>query len=275
VEAAKPVPLSRAATGEQLWVMKVPKFLTKLFDEKSTAGRSLGTVQPGAAASSSQATSYTLTLDSGALLEGIPREYEMNFSAPPPATYLLSHEEEQHALPGSSKSSAVVTTSSQLVGRVIGKGELRPLGLGDDYRGLVRERLELADKKARAVGLIDDDEVLKKPALSHKDTQRDEKRAKEKRGLQRELASTKRAKNASFTKKELKERVLELFGQQEYWGKPQLIAQIGSSEGVAKMLEELCVKIKQKGPHYSDFQLKPELSGRVAAGSSKARLEES
>jgi len=277
------VPLSMTRANDQVWVLKVPKFLSRYLSDERLGGKALGTVvkqEVGGSSSSSSAASarptYELRLDAASLPEGMPRDYQVSFSTPPPATYVLSHPATaEQAVTQQQGAGKGLATSAQHEGRVIAKGEIRPSGGvdDDDYRSLMRERFEKADTKARQVGIVEDDSQLKRTALSHKDTQRDERRALKKRGEQRELQASKRPKHVTLSKKELRDRVVELFGQKAYWQKPELVKELGNAEGLKSCLDELCIKITQRGPHYGDFELKPELSGRAA--SSKAKSDES
>lgn len=216
--------------------------------------------------------------DESTLPEGIPRDYEVNFGLAPPATYIFSHtapEQLSAAAAATAVANGGAAAAARHEGRVVSKGEIRPKGLDEDYRSLVRERYEKADMKTRQVGIVEDEELLKKPSLNHFGTQQAEKKAKEMRGEKLALAASKRARHVPLSKKELRDKVLELFGQQAYWGKPQLVAAMAigpKQEGLKACLDEVCVKITQRGPHYNDYQLKPELSGRASA-TSKARAE--
>lgn len=96
--------LAMRSASEKVWVMKVPRFLMDHLGS-STPGAGCGTVtadgEVGAGAASSSgagaagvppgaASTYTLTLPSEGLPEGLPREYELRFTAAPPATYVFS-----------------------------------------------------------------------------------------------------------------------------------------------------------------------------------------
>mmetsp|Transcript_23256 Transcript_23256/g.59294 ORF Transcript_23256/g.59294 Transcript_23256/m.59294 type:complete len:277 (-) Transcript_23256:551-1381(-) len=264
------LPLAMSRAGEEIWVLKVPKFLASHLQGGHLVNETLGTVKPTAAASSSTAASsgtpsFTLTLEGSKIPEGMPREYELNFSATPPATYVFSHGLEDGAAAASQVGAAAAVKDLQHEGRVVAKGEIRPSAINDDYKSLVRERFLRADEKSAQMAIIADDSQVDRQALDHNKVKRDERLAKQKRGEKRELASNKRARSAPLSKQELREKVLQLFATQEYWGKPQLQAAIGSSEGLGACLTELCVKILKRGPNYGDYELKPELSGKAGA----------
>jgi hypothetical protein len=275
--------LAMGDANEQLWVLKVPKFLNNYFSVQHAAGRPLGTIAPssssaGASSSSSASTAYTLTLDGATLPEGIPCDYEVNFGLAPPATYIFSHSAAEPPKRSSSSTAPAASASActggaaagaRLEGRVVAKGEIRPKGLDEDYHSLVRERFEKAQEK-KQIDIVGDDEVLKKPALNHHGTQREEKRAKEERGEQRALASSKRQRHVSLSRTELREKVLDLFGQKAYWAKIDLEYAIGTKDGLKVCLDEVCVKVTKRGENYGDYELKPELSGRAT---SKARAD--
>ena len=275
--------LAMGDANEQLWVLKVPKFLNNYFRVQHAAGRPLGTIAPssssaGTSSSSSASTAYTLTLDGATLPEGVPRDYEVNFGLAPPATYIFSHSaaaeppqrSSSSTAPAASASTGGAVSGARLEGRVVAKGEIRPKGGDEDYHNLVRERFAKA-QETRQIEPVEYDEVFKKPALNHHGTQREEKRAKEERGEQRALASSKRQRHTvSLSRTELREKVLDLFGQKAYWAKIDLEDAIGTKDGLKVCLDEVCVKVTKRGLNYGDYELKPELSGRAT---NKARAD--
>ena len=275
--------LAMGDANEQLWVLKVPKFLNNYFRVQHAAGRPLGTIAPssssaGTSSSSSASTAYTLTLDGATLPEGVPRDYEVNFGLAPPATYIFSHSaaaeppqrSSSSTAPAASASTGGAVAGARLEGRVVAKGEIRPRGGDEDYHNLVRERFAKA-QETRQIEPVEYDEVFKKPALNHHGTQREEKRAKEERGEQRALASSKRQRHTvSLSRTELREKVLDLFGQKAYWAKIDLEDAIGTKDGLKVCLDEVCVKVTKRGLNYGDYELKPELSGRAT---NKARAD--
>ena len=84
------------------------------------------------------------------------------------------------------------------------------------------------------------------------------------------LASSKRQRHVSLSRTELREKVLDLFGQKAYWAKIDLEYAIGTKDGLKVCLDEVCVKVTKRGENYGDYELKPELSGRAT---SKARAD--
>ena len=73
----------------------------------------------------------------------------------------------------------------------------------------------------------------------------------------REHASAKRAKTA-LSARELKDRVRKLFTQQNFWSRRDIVAEVGNANTVGAALEELCVRVTQKGLHYGEYTLKQE-----------------
>ena len=151
--------LAMGDANEQLWVLKVPKFLNNYFRVQHAAGRPLGTIAPssssaGTSSSSSASTAYTLTLDGATLPEGVPRDYEVNFGLAPPATYIFSHSaaaeppqrSSSSTAPAASASTGGAVSGARLEGRVVAKGEIRPKGGDEDYHNLVRERFAKAQE---------------------------------------------------------------------------------------------------------------------------------
>lgn len=246
--------LRRAGTRQ--WVMKVPRFLMDHLTEQAKAGpnASLGTVikSSGAASSSNGAASkapalrggsvgqsYTLTLpDDGNLPDTLPREYEMRFTEPPPATYILSR------TPGAPAHE----------GRVDGRGEIRPKDT-QAYRNLIKERGELAGIR-KAVETIEDDREIKKRALNHRAARLEEKAEKEKKVDQRQQKATLRGNKAKLSQSDLKIAIKTLFAGKEYVPRQEML-HLGSNQAISAALEELCDKVTTKGdPHYGDYKLK-------------------
>ena len=77
-------------------------------------------------------------------------------------------------------------------------------------------------------------------------------------------ASTKRKRHPALSKKELRDKVLDLFGSQAYWDKNELSRELGNADGLMKCLDEICIRITKKGLHFGKYELKPELSGRTS-----------
>ena len=69
----------------------------------------------------------------------------------------------------------------------------------------------------------------------------------------------------ALSARELKDKVRHLFGQRAYWTRAELVAQVGNAGMIGATLEELCVRITQKGLHYGEYTLKPEFKDIVAA----------
>ena len=232
-----------------IWVMKVPRFLMQhMASANNSQRRALGTVsvvEDGASSLRPTDRSYMVRVDDVA--DGLPREYEMRFLAPPPATYVISRpEDSDQAVP-------------KHEGRVEAKGEIRPKELGKEYRGLLKERGDAVSalKERRSMGTISDDRDIRRPALDHRRVEQDERADRSKRQQRREQSSNKRARLA-LSGRELKEKVMELFGRQSYWSRRDLVNEVGNGQALGKCLGDLCIKVTKKGTHYGDFQLKPE-----------------
>jgi hypothetical protein len=145
--------LAASRADESLWVVKVPRFLMEHLQSCAGTGSSLGDVtreaapeSTSAAASSSSrgappAAPYKLTLSEAGLPEGLPREYDFRFSAPPPATYVFSR--------GGAPSDGPCHAPRH-EGRVTARGELRPREISGAYKRLLKERGDAADVRTPA-----------------------------------------------------------------------------------------------------------------------------
>ena len=232
-----------------VWVMKVPRFVMQHMANANNSQHPLGTVcviEDGAMSSLRPTDrSYMVKLDSVA--DSLPREYEMRFSASPPASYVISRSKDANqAVP-------------KHEGRVEAKGEIRPRELGKEYRGLLKERGDAVSalKERRSMGTITDDRDIRRPGLDHRRVEQEERADRYKRQQRREQSSKKRVRLA-LSGGELKDKVMDLFGRQNYWSRPDLIHEVGNGQALGKCLDDLCMKVTKKGPHYGDFQLKPE-----------------
>ena len=168
--------LDMREAGNKLWIMKMPRFLLDHLQHEASQGRSadLGTVTPSAAAGSGPSSSgsisasssaqegrtYTLKLKEANLPEGLPREYEMRFNAPPPATYIFS--------------SGASGAPPAHKGRAEARGEIRPKELDATYRNLLKERGVRAGIR-KQLETIEDDKDIKRAKLGHRDKLKEEK----------------------------------------------------------------------------------------------------
>lgn len=265
-------PLLMNRAGEKVWVMKVPRFLMQHMTNPDNAGVSLGTARMsesatsaapafGAAAGSGgsgsgSATSFTIALNGAVVPEGFPREYEMHFSAPPPATYVMSRPEDAES-----------TAVPNMVGRVVAKGEIRPTKLTAEYRSLLKDRGDQASllKERRSMGIVSDDREIRKQRLDHSAMVRQEREDRKNR-LEKRDTSTKKRQRVALSGKELKERVMELFGKQSFWSRRDLITEVGNQQELTRVLDNICVKVTTRGAHYGDFQLKEQFRSTGVAG---------
>ena len=117
------------------------------------------------------------------------------------------------------------------------------------------------------MGIIDDDRHLKFDRLNHRQVQKDELADRNKRRQNRQHASQKR-RRVVLSGRELKDKVMELFGKQAYWPRNDLLAEVGNADGLSACLNDICVKVTKKGPHCGDFQLKPALRTGLPSGKS-------
>ena len=256
---------------EKLWVMKVPKFLMEHLQKFSAAtpgDESLGTVtrddadggrggSSGAPAAGST-TSYTLTLPETGLADGMPREYEFRFQAPPPATYIFSRKADG--------------TPKNHEGRVSARGEIRPKELSAEYRRLLKDRGDAAQAsaKGRQVAIVkpDEEEDLKRKAsggvaLNRQEERKDEKDGRTKKQEQRAQNAKKRAL-PQLSKAELKEELKTLFVRKSHWSRRDLAGELGvagapvKGDTLSAVLDELCDKITRRNDaKYGDYELKP------------------
>lgn len=257
--------LSMKGASDQVWILKVPKFLMKHLQEQGAGGRDVGTVQLKDEVKGSNSSrpsgppsvgpSYTLKLSEAGLSEGIPREYDVRFQSPPPATYLISR----------GKGEADAAPAHE--GRVERRGEMRPTELNGAYRSLLKGRVADADQPKRQVQVYDD----AKPKLNHRQTQRDEKALLHKRQAQREEKDARKRAKPDLSFSELKSKLLELFVQRDHWSRRDLEQALGNRDTLGKVLDEICDRNTKKGPRYNDWELKPAfrtgLPGSSGAGS--------
>jgi hypothetical protein len=258
-EAAEPetrvASLRMNTSTDKVWLMKVPQFFMDHLQVAAAAGETkLGTVTPmeskvGAGGSSSSSTStpagasssYRLTLST--MPEGKPREFDMRFSAAPPATYLLSHETEG-------------STPPVHHGRFDARGEIRPTSLSAEYRGILETRRAAAAPQ-RTMATIEDDKLLKQEKLGHTRVQREERLDKDRKIARREHNAAKKDK-VQLTSSQIKERLKELFVKVSHWTRRDMVAEIGNERELSAVLEELCDKITKRGPLYGEYVLKAE-----------------
>jgi hypothetical protein len=259
--------LDMREAGNKMWIMKMPRFLLEHLQHEASEGRSadLGTVTPSAAAgsgpsssssvpasSSAQGTAYTLKLKEANLPEGLPREYEMKFNAPPPATYIFS--------------SGASGAPPAHKGRAEARGEIRPKELDATYRNLLRERGERAGIR-KQLETIEDDKDIKRTKLGHRDKLREEKLDRAKKLERREQNASKRSK-PQLSARELKDALKELYTKQAYWTRRELVAELGNERILGAALEELCDKVTKRGNHYGDYELKPAFRTGLPGSSS-------
>jgi hypothetical protein len=240
-------PVGMARAGEKLWVAKVPKFLSDHLTEvqKRAPGAALGKVSEKNAGGAGGA-SFALEL-SGDLEDGMPREYDLRFGAPPAAMHVLSH---------------AADGRTTLEGRVERKGALTaPLTPG--YRRLLAERSAAAERSRTESQLATIGETervgLQKDALGHVAQRAAEKVSGTSRAAKRE-ARAKQTVAARMSHAELKLALKECFAQQDFWLRRELEARLGNKDKLGACLEELCVKVNNhRSTHHGDWQLKPEL----------------
>lgn len=262
--AGKVDKLDMKEAGEKVWIMKLPRFLMDHLEHEAASGRSanLGTVTPAAPSSGGPSSSgasgpaasatYTLTLPEATLPEGLPREYEMRFNARPPATYILS--------------SGASGAPPKHKGRAEERGEIRPRELNATYRNLLRERGERAGIRAE-VQTIEDDKQFKHAKLGHREQQKDEKAAREKKVAQRATNAQKRQKPV-LSANELQDELLALYTQQSHWTRRDLVARLGNEKALGAVLEKCCDKVTKRGPTFGDYVLKANLRTGLPGSSS-------
>ena len=250
------------AGEDNLWVVKVPRFLMDHLQARAGSGQSLGNVTeeplpsgaaapPGAPSSSS---SFKLTLSEEGRPETMPREYEFRFSAPPPATYVVSRSD-------GPKDNMV--SGAKHEGRVGARCELRPHEMSSEYRQLLKERGDRADVPRRAMGIVVDDKALKRERLNHMVVRAQERAGREKKAAARERNSQLKRSRPQLSTRELKDALKACFARQSHWSRRDLVSELGNADALGSCLEALCVKITKKGNHYGDYALKDSL--RAAA----------
>lgn len=253
------------AGEDQLWVMKVPRFLAEHLSDAASAGRSLGVVQeqprPAGGAGPSRdgrgGRNFKLTLsDAAAPADEIPREYDMTFTEPPAAMYVLS-------LPSLDGKKA---GEPQHEGRIAAKGEVRPGELSAEYKAVLRKRGE-AHAVEEKIGVLTEDQAreLKRARLDHMGHANAAAAGKASKLAKRDAASVKRAKAAPMSRLELREAVKAAFETKAYWARRDLESVVGNAKELSACLEELCVKVTKKGVRYGDYRLKPEFTTGLAA----------
>ena len=251
--ATPAVNMTRARSG--VWIMKLPRFLMEHIASGHAAGSPLGQVQ------ASGENKYSLTLNDAP--PGLPREYEMSFTASPPATYVISQPDDST---GSSRD------GPQHEGRAEAKGEIKPRD-SSEYRTLLKERTDKAGKR-REVAITEDDTGINralKGELGHRQHLEEEKAQKNKRQQRLQVASSKRAR-VSLSSREVKEMVMQLFSEQRYWSRGALVQRTGNPDALGKVLDEICDKVTKKGPQYNDYELKHHLAGMAKASGSGSGL---
>lgn len=162
-----------------------------------------------------------------------------------------------------------VLAAPRLEGRVHHRGELRPREVSGEYRSLIKEREDRANAPRRTMGIVDDEQsLLKKQKLSHRQMRADEAAAKAKKAAQRQKNSQSKAAQPELSSRELKEALKGCFARQPFWSRHDLVRELGNENALGKGLEELCVRVTAKGTqHYGDYRLKDEYrTGLPAAG---------
>ena len=254
--------LSLRAAGEKLWIVKVPRFLMENLEAASVADSraSLGTVRQdeeslAGTSSSGAGKSFTLTLPDS-MDPKLPREYELRFGAPPPATYILSR--------GADGGQATALPAHE--GRVEARGDLKPKGMDEKYRQLIKDRREVFEAPKRQLEALPDDKDIKRTALNTMKMREAEKGARDAK-IERRMNNAHKRTKPQLSHGQMKEKLKELFATQTHWRRTDLAGLLGhNNQGVlGACLDELCDKVTQKGAHYGDHKLKAYMSSGLTS----------
>ena len=239
------------SVGKGLYLVKVPRFLAKEWEEKGPEMTLGELVEQQGAGSSSGASGPSRVLrlsEEVGYPPELPREYPVELSAQKPGVNIYAISQQAGA-----------PEEPRLEGLVTHKGEITAPPLKAEYRKMMSERTADANgKRARTSTDITQDEMKLAnpnymPLKGKKDVKAPKAEPKDKQEKESDMSKEDR-------RKRIRSQLFEQFSGEgrKWWAKGDLAKQLGckpTDRILADILEEVCER-ERWGPHKMEFRLK-------------------